>query len=277
MSNASSTLTSTSTSTSYNHPSMPPPAVPASKKDTNIPPRQYQNHGQQQRQKDSNNSMDSYASTNSRSLDPNRQKQQNHSYNKNAQPSNNYQQLQNHSSNPSSNRQPQTVGSATAGISASDIVRPTSSYGPRQTPGSNDTVTVGHPGSSSGNIAMSGKSATVTSANSGQPFNPHDNKYNSGRRVFVEQNNTQHQRQPNGANNTPHSTMNSANANAHMVSQTPSMHGNNSYSTNAQHKRPPLGAIPHNQTASGFSGESSAKRPKHHNPYNQSLGGRKSI
>lgn len=273
MSNASST----STSTSYNHPSMPPPAVPASKNDTNIPPRQYQNHGQQQRQKDSNTTMNSHASTNSRSLDPNRKKLQNHAYDKNAQPSNNYQQHQNQTSIPSSNRQPQAVSSTTTGISASDIVRPTSSYGRRPTPGSTDTVTVGHLGSSSGNIAISGMSATMTSANSGQPFNPHDNKYKSGRRGSVEQNNTQYQRQPNGANNPPHLSMNNANANAHMVSQTPSMHGNNSYSTNAQHKRPPLGAIPHNQTASGLSGESSAKRPKHNNPYNQSLGGRKSI
>ena len=54
------------------------PAVIASKNDTNIPPRQYQNHGQQQRQKDSNTTMNSHASTNSRSLDPNRKKLQNH-------------------------------------------------------------------------------------------------------------------------------------------------------------------------------------------------------
>ena len=70
-----------------------------------------------------------------------------------------------------------------------------------------------------------------------------------------------------------------------MISQLPITHGgdggsNNNMQSNSNNKRPPLGAIAHYPTTSGISSDLSSKRQKqqrHHNPYNHSVTGRKSI
>ena len=284
---------------SHNHPA---------RNNKNIAPQQYQNqrqpvqqahqHQQQQRQPEGKNNSNSYSSTNSGSSNLHRQNQQHQAYSmkshppKLTEPSNNYQQKQKQSTNPdimSSNKIPQqphngpNAKSYPTGMATSAVDRPTSSYGRRPTMGSYNSTNTNHSSCISTNIASSGTRSATASVSTGQSINPNDDTHNNSRIVSMEQNTTQqqHRRQP-SSTHAPHLSMSSVDTNAHTVSQAPSMHGSvssNSYN-NPNHKRPPLGAISHNPTASGFTSESYSKRPKqqrHHNPYNHSLSGRKSI
>jgi hypothetical protein len=251
-------------------------------KDKNIEAQQYQNHRQPQ-QPHHTNTMNSHSSTIPGSS--------NQAYSTNSHPpnfpgsSNNYQQQQKQGTNydlPSSNRTVQPQPGSKTGLNSTEmptsaITRPTSSYGRRPNLGSNNPMNTSHSGNSSSSIA------TTTTVITEPSLHPNDNSKNN-RRVSLDQKifQPQQQRQP-MSTHTPHSSMSNVNTNVHsMVSQTPSMHGGgsgNSYS-NQHHKRKTLGAIAQNPTAIGFSSESSSKRPKqqrHHNPYNQSLNGRKSI
>ncbi len=269
-----------------NHTSAP--SIHSASATFNMPPPQYYNPHQHRHQNQTSHNTNISVSSNT-----DRQQQQTHNnYGKNVLPSNilgaskNYQQLQNQSSNSDSlpsNRmvqQPRNQSGVISSKAPSATVRPTSSYGRRPTLGSNNPINAGQNDNGSSHLS-SVMSAPTTSGQSTYHDNNDNNNKNHGSRISMEQNNNQpqHQRQPLSAN-TSHSS--SGNTKAHVVSQTPSTYGNNSNSnsySNAQHKRPPLGAIAHNQTANSFSSESSAKRPKqrHHNPYNQHLGGRKSI
>jgi hypothetical protein len=137
--------------------------------------------------------------------------------------------------------------------------------------------------SHSGNGSSS--AATTTTVSTGPSFHPNSNSTNTNnRRVSLDKKNLPPQQQRQAVStHIPHSSMSNVNTNVqNMVSQTPFTHGGGSgksYS-NPHHKRKTLGAMAQNPTAIGFSSEPSSKRPKqlrHHNPYNQSLSGRKSI
>ena len=280
------------------------PTHPGVGNEKSVAPQHYQNHWQppqqpqpQQASKNGTATANSHSSSTHGSSNADGPKQQHqayiaHSHAKNfSGPSNSHQQNRKQSANsgiPSSNliAQPQVgmnTGAISSSMPASASARPISSYGRRPTLGSINPMNANYSGSNSGDIASSGTRAATTTSTTGQSFNTNDN-YNNERRVSLDQKNTQlqQQRQP-ISTHTPHSIMTNVNTNAHMVSQTPSIHGgvnNNSYS-NPHNKRPPLGAIVQNPTANGFPSEPTSKRPKHqrrHNPYNQqSISGRKSI
>lgn len=272
-------------------------------KDKNIAAQQYQNHRQPQQPhqhkhpQNQNQKQGQHEGTNTKNSHSSTvQGFSNQAYSTNSHPPNfpgspnNYRQQQKHGTNfdlPSSNRivQPQPAsktGSNSTGMPTSDISRPTSSYGRRPILGSNNPINTSHSGNGSSSIA------TTTTVGTGPSFHPNSNSTNTNNhRVSLDQKNIhpQQQRQP-VSTHTPHSSMSNVNTNVHknMVSQTPSTHGGGSGSgnscSNPHHKRKTLGDMAQNPTAIGFSSESSSKRPKqlrHHNPYNQSLSGRKSI
>ena len=187
--------------------------------------------------------------------------------------------------NPSSNRtiqpepQPQT-GAISTGMPTSTSNRPTSSYGHRPTLASNLSLNKQPAFSTSGNNSPLKVCASTTTEISSESFDPNKQSNNS-RRVSLDKKVEQPQ-QNHISTHMLHSGTNNANTNFRMVNQTPSLHGaaGGNMNGNQHHKRPPLGINAHNPTPRGFSSESSSKRQKqqrHHNPYNQSLSGRKSL
>ena len=258
-----------------------------------FPGQQYQTHQksreqqqrhqhQKPRQQERSNNTNVHPSHIHRSSDHNQQIQQHHGTNSN--PPNFLETSNNDSVTSSTNTIDHRPSGAQITSNSNDMPsstnsRTTFSYGRRPPLGSNISMNTSLSGRNSVNNNSSGTYARTASMDR-QQFNPNDNVNNNNRRVSLDQKNpqSQQQRQP-MATHTPRST--SSNANAHMVSLTPSTHGGGSnHYSNQQQKRPPLGNVAQNPTVTGVGSEFSSKRQKqhrHHNPYNQPKNGRKSI